>query len=96
MREPKTVSQVPLLGGLLLLLGLALYGCQTIKQALSEHLTHWSMLGQEALEDPIQAVGGDGIVFTPIQDSRSLNRKELAAADPETLTNLPGQKARLP
>jgi len=72
---------------LLLLFGLALCGCQTIKQGLTDHLTHWNMLGQDALEDPIKAVGGDGIVFTPNQDSRPLNRKQLAAADPETLVN---------
>jgi hypothetical protein len=53
----------------------------------SDHLTHWDMLGQEALEDPIKAVGGDGIVFTPTQDSRPLSRKQLATADPETLVN---------
>jgi hypothetical protein len=45
------------------------------------------MLGQEALEDPIQAVGGDGIVFAPGQDGQSLNRKQLAVASPETLVN---------
>ena len=45
------------------------------------------MLEQDALEDPIKAVGGDGIVFTPSQDSRPLSRKQLAAADPERLVN---------
>jgi hypothetical protein len=65
----------------------ALSGCQTIKQGLTDHLTHWNMLGQDALEDPIKAVGGDGIVFSPSQDSRSLTRKQLVAADPESLIN---------
>jgi hypothetical protein len=67
--------------------GLAVCGCQTFMKKFSDHLTHWDMLGQEALEDPIKAVGGDGIVFTPTEDSRSLNRKQLAIADPEALVN---------
>jgi hypothetical protein len=71
----------------ILLSGLVLYGCQTIKNRLSDSLTHWTMLGQESLEDPIKAVGGDGIVFTPGQDTRPLSRKQLAAADPQTLAN---------
>jgi hypothetical protein len=87
MREHKAGSRARSLGLLLGLLGLALYGCQTIKQALSDHLTHWNMLGQAALEDPIQAVGGDGILFTPTQDSRALTRRQLAAADAETLVS---------
>jgi hypothetical protein len=74
------------LGRLVVLAGLALYGCQAIKQHLTDHLTHWNMLGQETVEDPIKAVGGDGIVFTPTRESRALSRKQLAAADPETLT----------
>lgn len=45
------------------------------------------MLEQDAVEDPIKAVGGDGIVFMPSQDGRPLSRKKLAAADPETLVN---------
>jgi hypothetical protein len=70
-----------------LLAGVCLYGCQIIKAQLSDHLTHWNMLGQEALEDPIKAVGGDGMVFTPKQESRPLNRKQLASASPEMLVN---------
>jgi hypothetical protein len=70
---------------LLLLSGLALWGCQTIKKGLTNNLTHWSMLGQEALDDPIKAVGGDGVVFTPGPDDRPLSRKQLAAAAPEAL-----------
>jgi hypothetical protein len=71
----------------MLLSALVLVGCQTIKQKLSDNLTHWNMLDQEALEDPIKAVGGDGIVFMPGQDSRPLSRKELAAANPDTLVS---------
>ena len=39
----------------------ALAGCK----AMSDRLSRWPMLGGEALEDPIRAVGGDGIVFAP-------------------------------
>jgi hypothetical protein len=39
------------------------------------------------MEDPIKAVGGDAIVFAPSQDCRPLQRKQLAAADSETLVN---------
>jgi hypothetical protein len=85
MRRPGANARVRALGFLLLLLPLGLAACQAIKQQLTDHLTHWNMLGQEALEDPIQAVGGDGIVFTPGPDGRPLSRKQLAAADPETL-----------
>jgi hypothetical protein len=68
-----------------LLLGLAILGCQTIRNVLSGRLTHWDMLGEEAVEDPIQAVGGDGMVFVPSQDDAALSRQQLAGASPETL-----------
>jgi hypothetical protein len=67
--------------------GLAVCSCQAIKQRFSDHLTHWNMLGQEALEDPIKAVGGDGLVFTPDQNSPPLSRQQLAAASPEALVS---------
>src|SRR5579883_1322028 len=38
-----------------------LEGCQ----AISDRLSRWNMLGQEALDDPVQAVGGDAFVFSP-------------------------------
>jgi hypothetical protein len=56
-------------------------GCQ----AISDRLSRWKMLGQEALEDPIQAVGGDGIVFAPEHDSDALPRMRLAQATPQEL-----------
>jgi hypothetical protein len=68
-----------------LLLALAVGGCQALMRKLSDHLTHWNMLGQEALDDPIQAVGGDGMVFVPRADDRPLTRRQLAAASPEVL-----------
>jgi hypothetical protein len=87
MRQPGTASLVGTVGLWLLASGLVLCSCQAIKQRLSDSLTHWSMLDQGALEDPIQAVGGDGIVFTPSEDHRPLSRSELAAAEPEVLVN---------
>jgi hypothetical protein len=65
--------------------GLALCGCQAIKQALSDRLSHWQMLGDEALDDPIKAAGGDAVVFVPGPDGRPLSRQQLASAGPEAL-----------
>ncbi|HTU16795.1 MAG TPA: hypothetical protein VMG10_01930 [Gemmataceae bacterium] len=62
-------------------LALAVVGCK----AISDRLTHWNMLGQDALEDPIKAVGGDAIVFAPHKDGSALSRKQLASAPPEIL-----------
>lgn len=87
MRWSGTACRARAVGLLLLVCGFALDGCQTIKKKLSDNLTHWNMLEQESLEDPIKAVGGDGMVFLPNQDSRPLSRKQLAAADPATLVN---------
>ncbi len=58
-------------------------GCQ----AISNRLTKWQMLGSEALQDPIAAVGGDGMVFTPREKDTSLDRRELARASPARLVN---------
>jgi hypothetical protein len=68
-----------------LLVGIVVCGCQTLMKGLSRKLTDWHMLGQEAMDDPIQAVGGDGVVFVPGKDDAPLCRKQLAAASPETL-----------
>jgi hypothetical protein len=65
----------------------ALAGCQSLMKALSGHLTNWQMLDQTALEDPIKAVGGDGIVFLPQGETGPLSRRKLTAAKPETLVN---------
>ena len=56
-------------------------GCQ----AISDRLSKWEMLGQESLEDPLKAVGGDGIVFAPKPDDRPRTRTQLAACKPEEL-----------
>ncbi len=68
-------------------LGIALAGCQSFMKTLSSHLTNWKMLDDTALENPIQAVGGDGIVFLPHQDDKVLSRKQLADANPEQLVS---------
>lgn len=62
---------------------LAAVGCK----AISNKLTHWKMLDQSALEDPIQAVGGHAFVFVPRQNDAPLKRRQLAAATPEALAN---------
>jgi hypothetical protein len=76
-----------LLGVLPFLLPLTATGCQTMMNAFSQKLTHWKMLDDKALDDPIQAVGGDGFVFVPSQDLSSLTRQQLAKASPETLVS---------
>jgi len=69
------------LAALLLSITLAAVGCK----AISNRLTHWKMLDQSALEDPIQAVGGDAFVFAPRVADVPLTRKQLAAASPQVL-----------
>jgi hypothetical protein len=59
---------------------LAGVGCEL----LSNHLSKWKMLDQRAMEDPIKAVGGDGIVFAPADD-RSPRADKLARATPGEL-----------
>ncbi len=78
-------------GGIIILFAVVICGCQTVRQtikkSLSDNLSHWKMLGQDALEDPIAAVGGDGVVFGPNFENQPMSRKQLASADPETLVN---------
>jgi hypothetical protein len=59
---------------------LAGVGCEL----LSNRLSKWKMLDQSALEDPIRAVGGDAIVFSPSEDKLALPAK-LAKATPAEL-----------
>ncbi|MGH7168720.1 MAG: hypothetical protein ACRELG_00385 [Gemmataceae bacterium] len=70
---------------LAVLMGVALmtFGCK----AISNKLTHWKMLDQTALDDPIKAVGGDAFVFMPRQNDTPLNRRQLATATPDVLAN---------
>jgi hypothetical protein len=58
-------------------------GCK----AVSDKLTRWRMLGPEALQDPVRAVGGDALVFIPGRDNPPRNRQQLAAATPEVLAD---------
>jgi hypothetical protein len=60
---------------------LAVVGCK----AISNKLTHWKMLDQNALQDPVQAVGGDAFVFAPRLADKPLTRKQLASANAEQL-----------
>jgi hypothetical protein len=60
---------------------LGLEGCQ----ALSDRLSKWNMLETAALEDPIKAVGGDGIVFAPLGIDHARDRSHLAALAPNEL-----------
>ncbi len=87
MRHPAARSRSSLVALVLLLTALALCSCQIVKKQLSDKLGHWDMLNQEALEDPIKAVGGDGVVFAPGSEDHSLTRKQLVSATPETLIN---------
>jgi hypothetical protein len=62
-------------------------GCQALLEHMSNRLTHWQMLGDDALEDPIKAVGGDAIAFVPAPDLPPLTRAQLALAGPEVLVS---------
>jgi hypothetical protein len=64
-----------------LLLWPAFQGCQ----ALSDRLTRWKMLEPSALEDPVQAVGGDAIVFGPDRADAVQSRQQLARLSPQEL-----------
>lgn len=68
-------------------LGLLVCGCKAITEHFSQRLTHWKMLGDDALEDPVKAVGGDALVFVPRELDRPLSRQQLRTAPPETLVS---------
>lgn len=73
---------------LAVLLGVTVLGCQTVMNRVSQRLTNWRMLDQqEAMNDPIKAVGGDAILFVPGQESKPLSTRQLAEASPETLVS---------
>src|ERR1019366_6546007 len=74
-------------GMLPLLLLVTTTGCQTIMNGISQKRTHWKMLDDKSLEDPIAAVGGDGIVFVPGHDNAAMTRQQLMKATPEVLVN---------
>lgn len=56
-------------------------GCQTI----SNHTTKWKMLEPTAVESPIQAVGGDGMIFAPKQEDVPRSREQLASASQQEI-----------
>jgi len=85
MRRLGACSAIRVLDLTLFITVLALCGCESLMKEVSNHLSRWDMLGQEALDNPLQAVGGDGIVFVPSKEDRPLSRRQLAAADAETL-----------
>jgi hypothetical protein len=58
-----------------------LEGCQVI----SDRLSRWDMLGQEALADPVRAVGGNAFVFTPPEGEGAQDPLRLAKAAPAEL-----------
>jgi hypothetical protein len=60
-----------------------LVGCE----AISNRLTRWKMLDQASLADPVKAVGGDAIVFSPGGEERHLSRDKLAKAAPTELVS---------
>jgi hypothetical protein len=63
------------------IVGVSLAGCQL----LSDRMSKWKMLDQQALEDPVKAVGGNATVFVPNGDDHSRSRHHLAAASPQEL-----------
>jgi hypothetical protein len=87
MALARIVSKVRTGVVLVVVAGSVVAGCQSLTRGFSDRLTRWQMLGGEALEDPIQAVGGDGIVFAPKEDTPPLPREKLAAAPPEVLVS---------
>jgi hypothetical protein len=62
-----------------LLIAAAVWPFEQGCQALADRMTRWTMLGQDAPQDPVQAVGGDAIVFTPVQQDQLLSRQSLSA-----------------
>jgi hypothetical protein len=74
------------MGGLLLVsvgCGVIFCGCQ----ALSNRLTKWKMLGAGAVENPLAAVGGDGIIFLPKEEAADWPHSRLARASAEELVS---------
>ncbi len=80
--RPRLVKLVAI-WGVLVCLGIG--GCQTLLEHMSNRLTHWQMLGDDALDDPVKAVGGEALAFVPAGDPPPLSREQLAAAGPEVL-----------
>jgi hypothetical protein len=71
-------------GEMLRLLPLCLLVLPAGCQAIHNHLSKWKMLQENAVEDPLKAVGGDGVVFAPRQQE-TWGRKRLTRATPQEL-----------
>ncbi len=67
------------------LLALVVCGCQKFLRHLSNNLTHWNMLGNEAMEDPLKAVGGVGFVYLPMKISQGWSHDKLKKASVQEL-----------
>jgi hypothetical protein len=73
------------LWGWILLLPVCGWGLAAGCQALSNRLSKWKMLGNDAVDDPVRAVGGDAIVFAPPERDADWGRRRLARATPQEL-----------
>ena len=60
-------------------------GCQSLLKKISNQLTHWQMLEDRALDDPLAAVGGTGTLFVPAGVREAWPTDRLAQATPEEL-----------
>jgi hypothetical protein len=69
----------------LLLLPVGLGGVVGGCQMLSNRLSKWKMLNDNAIENPLQAVGGDAIVFALAGREADWDRGQLAQATPQEL-----------
>ncbi len=76
-RESRTLLAVVLV----IVVGAVLEGCQ----AISDRLSRWNMLEQEALEDPVRAVGGSAFVFAPPHSDEGQDARNLPGAAPGDL-----------
>jgi hypothetical protein len=87
MSRPRIVRYLKLASLVPLVAVLTILGCQAVLEKFSQHLTKWDMLKDEALDDPLKAVGGDGVLFVPNEDTPALSRGQLASATPAQLVS---------
>jgi hypothetical protein len=87
MSRPRIVRYLKLASLVPLVAVLTILGCQAMLEKFSQHLTKWDMLKDEALDDPFKAVGGDGVLFVPNEDTPALSRGQLVSATPAQLVS---------
>jgi len=87
MRRCRFAGWLGVAGSLALLAAGGLSGCGSALKRLTDGLARWSIVGDEALEDPLRAVGGDAVFFVPAGEGLPLGRRELAAAEPDVLVH---------